>query len=87
MNDPMCAARTGAVQVPLSRRGFLITMIGAGVMLGYARSGCAAAEFLAKEAKAPLSWPPRPVGPHWPVVAHITRPALMVDTTRLAHSS
>src|ERR1700724_2543459 len=38
-----------------SRRGFLITMIGAGVMLGYARSGCVAAEFLAKEAKAPLS--------------------------------
>src|SRR6202040_3842959 len=38
-----------------SRRGFLITMIGAGVMLGYARSGWAAAEFLAKEAKAPLS--------------------------------
>jgi len=38
-----------------SRRGFLITMIGAGVMLGYARSGCATAEFLAKEAKAPLS--------------------------------
>ena len=38
-----------------SRRGFLITMIGAGVMLGYARSGWAAAEFLAKEAKAPPS--------------------------------
>jgi isoquinoline 1-oxidoreductase beta subunit len=38
-----------------SRRGFLITMIGAGVMLGYARSGWAAAEFLTKEAKAPLS--------------------------------
>src|SRR5271170_6532397 len=35
-----------------SRRGFLITMIGAGVMLGYARSGWAAAESLAK---APLS--------------------------------
>jgi isoquinoline 1-oxidoreductase subunit beta len=38
-----------------SRRGFLITMIGAGVMLGYARSGWAAAESLAKEGKAPLS--------------------------------
>jgi isoquinoline 1-oxidoreductase subunit beta len=38
-----------------SRRGFLIRMIGAGVMLGYARSGWAAAELLAKEAKAPLS--------------------------------
>src|SRR5258707_1963116 len=38
-----------------SRRGFLITIIGAGVMLGYARSGWAAAELLAKEAKAPLS--------------------------------
>ncbi len=38
-----------------SRRGFLITMIGAGVMLGYARSGCATAELLAKEGKAPLS--------------------------------
>jgi len=38
-----------------SRRGFLITMIGAGVMLGYARSGWAAAEFLAKEGKAPLN--------------------------------
>src|ERR1700721_1879739 len=38
-----------------SRRGFLITMIGAGVMLGYARSGWAAKEFLAKGAKAPLS--------------------------------
>src|SRR6266851_1012957 len=38
-----------------SRRGFLITMISAGVMLGYARSGWAAAEFLTKRAKAPLS--------------------------------
>src|SRR4029077_19596049 len=38
-----------------SRRGFLITMIGAGVMLGYARSGWAAAEFLAKEGKGPIS--------------------------------
>lgn len=38
-----------------SRRGFLITMVGAGVMLGYARSGLAAAELLAKEAKTPLS--------------------------------
>ena len=38
-----------------SRRGFLITMIGAGVMLGYARSGWAAAELLVKEGKAPLS--------------------------------
>jgi len=38
-----------------SRRGFLITMIGAGVMLGYARSGLAAVESLTKETKAPLS--------------------------------
>src|SRR4029077_13875112 len=38
-----------------SRRGFLITMIGAGVMLGYARSGLAAVESLTKENKAPLS--------------------------------
>jgi len=38
-----------------SRRGFLITMIGAGVMLGYARSGWAAAELLAKEGKAALN--------------------------------
>ena len=38
-----------------SRRGFLITMVGAGVMLGYARSGWAAAELLAKDGKAPLS--------------------------------
>src|SRR5579864_3520032 len=30
-----------------SRRGFLIAMMGAGVMLGYARSGLAAVEFLA----------------------------------------
>jgi CO/xanthine dehydrogenase Mo-binding subunit len=30
-----------------SRRGFLIVMMGAGVMLGYARSGLAAVEFLA----------------------------------------
>ena len=37
-----------------SRRGFLIAMIGGGVMLGYARSGWAAAEFLAKEGEAPL---------------------------------
>ena len=29
-----------------SRRGFLIAMIGGGVMLGYARSGLAAVEFL-----------------------------------------
>jgi isoquinoline 1-oxidoreductase subunit beta len=29
-----------------SRRGFLIAMMGAGVMLGYARSGLAAVEFL-----------------------------------------
>src|SRR5258708_14416619 len=38
-----------------SRRGFLITMIGAGVMLGYARSRWGSGEFLAKETKAPLS--------------------------------
>jgi len=38
-----------------SRRGFLIMMIGAGVMLGYARSGLAAVESLTKETKAPLS--------------------------------
>ena len=37
-----------------SRRGFLIAMIGGGVMLGYARSGWAAAEFLAKEGEAAL---------------------------------
>ena len=36
----------GAPDQP-SRRGFLITMMGAGVMLGYARSGLAAVEFLA----------------------------------------
>jgi isoquinoline 1-oxidoreductase beta subunit len=30
-----------------SRRGFLIAMMGSGVMLGYARSGLAAVEFLA----------------------------------------
>ena len=30
-----------------SRRGFLIAMMGAGVMLGYARSGLTAVEFLA----------------------------------------
>ena len=29
-----------------SRRGFLIAMMGAGVMLGYARSGLTAVEFL-----------------------------------------
>ena len=34
-----------------SRRGFLITMMGAGVMLGYARSGLAAVEFLASGAQ------------------------------------
>jgi hypothetical protein len=33
-----------------SRRGFLIAMMGAGVMLGYARSGLAAVEFLASGA-------------------------------------
>jgi isoquinoline 1-oxidoreductase subunit beta len=38
-----------------SRRGFLITMMGAGVMLGYARSGWAAAEVLVKGGNAPLS--------------------------------
>src|SRR4029077_18047925 len=38
-----------------SRRGFLITMIGAGVLLGHARSGLAAVESLTKETKAPLS--------------------------------
>ena len=38
-----------------SRRGFLITMVGAGVMLGYARSGWAAVELLAKESKGPIS--------------------------------
>ncbi len=34
-----------------SRRGFLIAMMGAGVMLGYARSGLAAVEFLASGAQ------------------------------------
>jgi isoquinoline 1-oxidoreductase beta subunit len=34
-----------------SRRGFLIAMMGAGVMLGYARSGLAAVEFLASGTK------------------------------------
>ena len=34
-----------------SRRGFLIAMVGAGVMLGYARSGLAAVEFLASGAQ------------------------------------
>src|SRR6202041_1210964 len=36
------------IRVPFqpSRRGFLIAMIGTGVMLGYARSGLAAVEFL-----------------------------------------
>src|ERR1700719_1949970 len=36
------------IRVPFqpSRRGFLIAMMGAGVMLGYARSGLAAVEFL-----------------------------------------
>jgi isoquinoline 1-oxidoreductase subunit beta len=38
-----------------SRRGFLIKMIGAGIMLGYARSGLTAAESLAQQAKTPLS--------------------------------
>jgi isoquinoline 1-oxidoreductase beta subunit len=39
------------IRVPYqpSRRGFLIAMIGAGVMLGYARSGLAAVEFLGSE--------------------------------------
>jgi CO/xanthine dehydrogenase Mo-binding subunit len=37
-----------------SRRGFLIAMIGGGVMLGYARSGWAAAELLVKEGEAAL---------------------------------
>jgi isoquinoline 1-oxidoreductase subunit beta len=35
-----------------SRRGFLIAMMGAGVTLGYARSGLAAVEFLASGAQA-----------------------------------
>ena len=37
------------IRVPYqpSRRGFLIAMIGGGVMLGYARSGLAAVEFFA----------------------------------------
>jgi hypothetical protein len=36
------------IRVPFqpSRRGFLIAMMGAGVMFGYARSGLAAVEFL-----------------------------------------
>ena len=38
-----------------SRRGFLIAMVGAGVMLGYARSGWAAVELLAKEGKGPIT--------------------------------
>src|SRR5216683_3202399 len=38
-----------------SRRGFLIAMMGAGVMLGYARSGLAAVEFLASGANGQSS--------------------------------
>ncbi len=39
-----------------SRRGFLIAVMGAGVMLGYARSGLAAVEFLASGTQ---EFPPR----------------------------
>jgi isoquinoline 1-oxidoreductase subunit beta len=49
------------IRVPFqpSRRGFLIAMMGAGVMLGYARSGLAAVEFLGsgKQVLLPLGTP------------------------------
>src|ERR1700756_1939310 len=59
MTDPMCAARTGAVQVPLSRRGFLIGAAGAGFTLAFARSALALANpaaALAQKLFEPTIW-------------------------------